>query len=211
MLEVAFTQKIDLAPILLDENKKLKLFSASSYKGLDRGDLHCFCHYHARYGIVTEELLDMLDSLIKGRSAIEIGAGAGDLGHHLKIKMTDSKIQEDPKIIQQYRAMHQQPITYPEDVEKLEAIKAIEKYQPKVVVASWVTTYSPVQQSYGSSPYGVDENKILNMVDTYIMIGNLKIHGDKPIRGKAHDIISHPGILSRALHPDQNRIFVWNK
>jgi hypothetical protein len=39
MLEVAFTQKIDLAPILLDENKKLKLFSASSYKGLDRPPL----------------------------------------------------------------------------------------------------------------------------------------------------------------------------
>lgn len=199
----------DISSELLLENGKLKLFSHSVYDTFEWNELRYFCHMYARYGLPTVELIECLKKIISGRSAIEIGSGHGDLGYHLGIPMTDSKIQNKPFIRESYKAMGQPIIQYPNDVERLEALEAVNKYRPRVVVASWVTAYSPYETTYGSSPYGIREDKLLSQVETYILIGNQDIHGDKPIMQLPHTTIAGNYIRSRAKNPENNRIYIW--
>ena len=201
----------DISSKLLSEDGYIKLFSAEYYKNLKWNDFRAFCHFHARYGIITVELALMLNQIIDGRDVIEIGAGCGDIGHHCQIHMTDSKIQEDPLVIKQYEAMQQPIIKYPNEVEKIDALDAVIKYKPKVVIASWVTTYAPKEMDYGSSPHGIKEDKILDLVDTYILIGNIDIHGDKPIMRLPHEELYFDWIVSRAKNQENNRIWIWSK
>lgn len=198
----------DISNDLLLPNGKLKLLSYHEYKKYTLQELQLFGHINTRYGIPTIELVEHIKSIIGDRKAIEIGAGHGDLGYHLDIPMTDSKIQDDPKIKAFYEANGQPTIKYPNDVQKLEALEAVKKYTPQVVVASWVTTYSPIpMKDYGSSPHGIKENEILDLIETYILVGNLDSHWDKPIL-KNSTYISRPYIISRAKNPQNNRIFV---
>lgn len=201
----------DLSNELLMENGKIKARFAHEYKNYKWDDFRLFCHQYARYGIPTLELLDFIRDSIDGRDAIEIGAGAGDLGHHLGIKMTDSKQQEKPEVIQFMHSVQQPPIKYPDDVEKLEALEAVYKYKPKVVVASWITPYAPHEMPYGSNPWGVKEDKILKLVETFIIVGNMDVHFDKPIRQFTHKTVHADWIISRAKNPENNCIFIWDK
>lgn len=200
----------DLSGELLRPDGKMKLKYASHYSQYSWDDFRSFCHFHARYGIPTIELIHYLDEIIGGRSAIEIGSGCGDLGFHLGIKMTDSKLQEDPLIVKIYKAMKQPVIKYPQDVEKIDALDAVKKYQPQVVVASWITPYSSHEANFGSNPFGVKESEILDLVETFIIIGNLDTHWDKPIRKKDHLLLHPEWLVSRAKNPKNNCIMVWN-
>jgi hypothetical protein len=85
-------------PELLESNGIIKLRPASDYQLMPRDALRIWCHYEARYGIVTEELIEWLRQFIGGRNAIEVGSGAGDLAYHLKIPATDNRMQEWPEI-----------------------------------------------------------------------------------------------------------------
>src|SRR5271170_675184 len=85
-----------------EDPPRLKLLSYKEYDKIDRIALKLFCHATGRYGLPTIELVEYLKELIGGRSAIEIGAGNGDLGRHLGIPMTDSRLQEDPVIRERY-------------------------------------------------------------------------------------------------------------
>jgi hypothetical protein len=201
----------DISDQLLLPNGKMKLLPTADLKNLNWNDFRHFCHVHGRYGVPTVELIEMLTNLIGGRSCIEIGAGNGDFGYHLNLRMTDSKIQDELRIKNMYRIMRQPTIQYPRDVEKLEALEAIYKYKPQVVITSWTTTYFPRQTSYHSNPYGLREERLLNLVDTYILIGNLDTHGDKPICKLPHQKIQSEFIVSRAANQENNRVFVWNK
>ena len=201
----------DVSSELLLPNGKMKLLPAKFYDDIDKSDLRIFCHNYARYGIPTTELIDFLIQKIDGRSAIEIGSGHGDLGYHLNIKMTDSKIQNHPEVQAKYRAMGQPLIDYPDDVEEIEGLDAVYKYMPSVVIASWITTYAPFEMSYGSNPHGFKEAKILDKIETFIIIGNNDLHGDKPIRKLPHLEIHEPWIKSRATNPENNRIYIWDK
>ena len=181
-VSILFPDKLkDLSGELLGDNGRLKLLHYIEYEKFNWDDLRLFCHEHARYGLPTVELIDFIKSIINGRSAIEIGAGHGDLGHHLGIHMTDSKQQFEPKVRKHYEAMGQPIIQYPDDVEKIDALDAVKKYKPQVVVASWVTPYSPCEVKYNSNPWGVKEDEILPLIETYILIGNLDIHSGRPI------------------------------
>ncbi len=201
----------DISSELLMDNGKMKLLPAEAYKKLKWEDFRTFCHFNGRYGIPTVELVEFIKKVIDGRDAIEIGSGAGDLGYHLGIRMTDSKIQQDPCVALQYQAMGQPVIKYPDDVEKIDALYAVKKYRPKVVVSSWITPYSPKQRKYNTSPHGVREPEILARVSTLIIVGNLDIHGDKPILKSPHRKLSYPWIVSRAKNPENNRIFIWTR
>lgn len=200
----------DLRPELMDGNK-IKLLPADYYKEVDWYSFRVFCHQMARYGIPTVELIEFVKKLIDGRSCIEIGAGTGDLGHYLGIKMTDSWQQTDPLVRMAYQNMKQPIVEYPPEVERIDALDAVKKYQPKVVVASWITPYSKHRTNFGSNPFGVKEAQILDLVDTFIHIGNLDVHWDKPIRKVGHLIIQKPWIVSRAKNQENNCIFIWDK
>lgn len=203
----------DISSSLLLENGKLKLLESRDYDYLNSDEIRFFCHQYARYGLPTRELIDYIHDLIGGRKAIEIGSGHGDLGYHLKIPMTDSKIQENSGVRKFYEIVKQPVINYPDDVKKLEAIEAVYYYKPKVVIASWITQWiNPLKvPSSGGSIFGIKEEKLLNLVDTYILVGNLDIHGEKEIMKLKHEKIKLPFIRSRASNPENDMLFIWNR
>lgn len=205
----------DLSSELLLPNGKLRLMYANELKSYPENALRIFCHRQGRYGLPTIELIDYIKKLIGDRNAIEIGCGHGDLGYHLGIPITDSHIQSDPQVKLFYMMGGQPVIEYPNDVEKLEALEAIKKYKPQVVVGSWITRWVDKNKQYApgchGSIFGVKEHELLRMVDTYIMVGNLEVHKGKPIFNRPHKEIEAEWIVSRAQYPEKNRIFIWSK
>lgn len=201
----------DISKEVLREDGKIRLLPSKMWKKYDWPTFRGFCHVHARYGISTMEQHLFLPTIIKGRHVIEIGAGCGDLGHHLRIHMTDNKQQNWPKVKKEYELMQQPTIKYPDDVEEIDALEAVIKYKPQVVIGSWITTYAPHEMPYGSNPYGVQELKILDLVETFIIIGNIDVHGDKPILKEPHEEIYEDWIVSRAKNQENNRIWIRNK
>lgn len=169
------------------------------------------------YGIATLEMVEWLKEQIGGRSAIEIGAGHGDFAYHLGIPATDSYAQTREDVREAYAGGGQPVIAYPATTEKLSAAEAIAKYQPQVVIASWVTQlFVPGVDVIGKAQafvYGVDELALWEnpCVETYIHIGNTDSHGKKRLRRRAHDVLQPPGLLSRSGAPQKNRVFIWNK
>lgn len=205
----------DISDEVLQPDGKIKLMPAEEWRKYRWHDFRAFCHLYARYGIPTTELINFLHMEINHQPVLEIGAGAGDLGHHLSkicgVAMTDSRQQENPLIKAQYDAMKQPVIKYPPEVEGLEALIAVHAKKPKVVIASWVTTYAPHEMPYGSNPFGIKEPEILSLVDKFILIGNIDTHGDKPIMKIKHEEYYFDWLVSRGRNQHNNRIWIWNK
>ena len=201
-------------PDLLDEHQHIKLLPAAELDAIPRDALRLWCHVNARYGLPTQELIAYLKKRIAGRNAIEIGSGYGDLAYHLGIPATDSWIMTDPKVAAFYRTMGQPVIDYPPFVEKIEALAAIEKYKPEIVIASWVTRWIDPDlpmPAGGGSIYGVKEDLLLATGVTYIFIGNLGVHQHKQIRNLEHQELILPFVRSRAQDPSLDRIMIWNE
>ena len=174
----------------------------------------------------TTELLTWLKNNIPDLgSTIEIGSGNGVIAQELGINATDSYMQSDrfePKSKQQeeihqsgllyYDALRQKRINYGCNVEQLDAIDAVLKYKPKHVLGCYITHKFKEGMSQGNA-LGVNEEWILNRrhFQSYTMVGNLSVHGSKPILSKKHEQIKLDGLLLRAKHPEDNRIFVWRK
>jgi hypothetical protein len=200
-------------PDLLDDGGMLKLLPSSHYDAITSDSLRLWCHQNARYGLPTLELIGWLKYVIGVRLAIEIGAGSGDLSHHLGILGTDSWLQERPEIQEFYRLTGQPTIRYSKGVQRLDAEQAIAKYRPDVVVASWVTHWIDPNLPFppgGGNIYGVDEGRIVDSGVTYILIGNETVHGTKKIFAKPHQEFNLPFVRSRASHPEKNRVWIWN-
>lgn len=197
---------------LLDANGIIKLHPASFYDALPWEALRLWCHFQARYVVVTTELIGWLREKIAGRHAIEIGSGCGDLAHHLGIPGTDSKVQErDPDVRRYYDLIGQPRCRYPDWVEEAEALEAVRRHRPQVVVASWITHWiDPNGPVVPGSSYGVREDLLLEAVEEYVMIGNLHVHRDKPLLPRA-EVIELPGLRSRASTPELDRILVWRR
>jgi hypothetical protein len=192
-------------------SSKLPLISCEVLdRRIDQHDLRIFCHKHARYLIVTKELVEYLKTVIGGRSAIEIGAGSGDLGFHLGIHMTDNYCQTWPDVVSFYQSTQQPTVNYGSDVERLDAVDAVKKYKPKVVVGAWVTQWidPDLPPESPGSIYGIKEDEILDLVDTYIVIGAEGIHKEKKILKYPHKVIDAPFVRSRRT---DNKIWIWNK
>ena len=200
-------------PDLLDADGRLKLLPAAAYDGLSRDALRVWCHNYARYGLPTVELVAWLRERLVGRTAIEIGSGSGDLAYHLGIPATDNRMQEWPEIKFHYTMTGQPVIQYPDFVEKIDAVDAVAKYQPDVVIASWVTQWIdpnlPPPET-GGNAWGVKEDEILATGCEYILIGNQKVHGDKKIMAEPHEEFAFSFLRSRANYPALDRMWVWN-
>lgn len=175
-----------------------------------------WCHNRARYLLPTAELVDWLHDLIGNRQALEICAGMGDLGRQLAIRMTDSAVQvTDPDVMLYYASLRQPPTDPPPDVERIDAVAAVEKYRPRVVIAGWATQLYQAGDEHppviASSTYGVDERKILSMVETYVHVGHMAIHRQKRIFDQPHQTFRPSFLFSRGSDPDANVIHVWNQ
>ena len=168
-----------------------------------------FLHKYALYTMPTTELIDHLAGIIAGRTAIEIGAGMGVIGRSLKIPLTDNKMQEWPEVKAQYQMMGQPTIQYPCDVEKLDALAAVKKYRPQVVIGSYITHLWKPGMSHGNQ-YGVDTLKLIKSVDEYYMIGNLQTHVHDPAMKFLYDVERHDFLHTRG-RKDTSVIFHWKK
>jgi hypothetical protein len=196
---------------LLDrETGRIKLLPASVYKDIDPIHLAVWGSLKARYSFPTKELIDWLRGVIAGRTAIEIGAGNGDLGYHVGIRMTDNYSQQFPEVKLWYALQSVVPTEPPSDVEKLDAIAAVKKYQPQVVVGSFITEKWYKGGATGNM-FGPEEEDILAGTDCYIHIGNEVTHATKRIRKYPHETLKFDWLITKSMYPDQNVIYVWNR
>jgi hypothetical protein len=130
----------DLDAMLLGTDGRMRLRHAAELVRIPTQSLALWCHVRARYGVPSVELVTVLRAIIGDQPALEIGAGMGDLGFHLGIRMTDSALQVTrPEVRLYYGLLGQPTIDPPSDVERIDANEAVKKYRPKVVIASWVT------------------------------------------------------------------------
>jgi hypothetical protein len=190
------------------ETRRVKLFPAAFWRKLDRRVFLFWCYMTARYGIPTIELCSWLREQIGDRRAIEIGAGNGDLGFHLDIPETDSFCQTKiPWVAASYALSGQIPTRPGPNVEQLDALDAVRAKHAQVVIASWVTHQSDNGAGF---THGVRESDIVEIAD-YFMIGNLGPHASKPILAAPHQEFSFPWLVSRAVDPTLDRIWVWQR
>lgn len=191
---------------------RLQVRPATDYAATSREFRAILGHQFGAYSLPTVELIEWLRHTIGGRSAIEIGAGNGVTAAALGIPATDSKMQERPEIAALYASLGQPPVSYGPNVEPLDSQAAIEAYRPQVVVACWVThRYDDARPWAGGNMWGVDEDWILERCDTYIHIGNARVHQHKAIWRHPHEIIEPEWLYSRATNGSANQIAVWDR
>jgi hypothetical protein len=168
---------------------------------------------NAVYVFPTTELIVWLKDKIAGRKAIEICAGHGSIGRALDIISTDSFMQTMPEVQAYYRLINAPTTNPPSDVYRFEANEAVDTLKPKVVVGGYVTQLYQEgdAEGIGSSIYGVNELDLVSKIQTYIMIGNEKTHGDKRIFGKyPHEKYKFDWLVTRSIDPSLNCIYIWN-
>jgi hypothetical protein len=166
----------------------------------------------ARYLLPTVELVDHLKSVIVGRKAIEIGSGSGDLARFLGIPATDNYCQDWPEVKEFYEITGQPRVRYGDNVERLDALEAVEKYKPDIVIGAWVTQWIDPKlppPPEGGSIYGIKEDELLEKVPVYIMIGAEGIHGRKRILKRPHKMFNAKRI-ARSRRQD-NRIWIFGR
>lgn len=201
-----------LDELLIDEKGLVRVVPASALAGVPDGHMQFWCLKRAVYGLPTVELVEWLRDKIAGRRAIEIGSGNGALGRALGIPRTDSRMQERPEIAERYRLQGQPTISYPDDIEKLDALEAIKTHKPEVVVASWVTQLyrgrTREEHARGGNMFGVDEDALLDAGVDYIHIGATSSHSAKWILSRQHEEFRFPWLMGRGK-PQDRVIWTW--
>ena len=191
---------------VLDYNGWIKVLPASEWWRFSWDEVRRFMHEYPIYVLPTKELIDKLRELTSGFKTIEIGAGSGNIGRNLGVRMTDSYLQ-DRKDIKFYYEVHGQPvIKYPKEVWMAEALNAVWSLKPDCVFGCYVTHYS--EEGPGSS-WGVRFDKILPKVKRLILVGNDHIHNANPIMGLPHQVIRLPGLITRNEDREADAIYVW--
>lgn len=177
-------------------------------------EINLFLMQTALYTFPTTELVEWLRSEIDdggefAPDAIEICCGSGWLGRELDIPITDSKLQEREDIKKIYREMGQPVIQYPDDVEKLDAVSAVKKYQPEFVIGSYVTNKwgNGTSRKVGNI-YGVDNGWIAAHCHKYFMIGNENIHGRDIVMKRKHQKLDFDWLITRG-DSSKARIYVF--
>jgi len=200
----------DISSMLLDERGCLRVVDAEVLAQTTREERALFGVRHACYVLPTKELIEHLLRLIDGRKAIEIGAGNGVIARALGIPATDNHQQTWPEVKAHYEMLKQPVICYGDNVEKLSAIEAVEKYKPEVVVAAWVThQYEPQRHWAGGNENGVDESALLARCREYIFIGNEVVHKNKLIWEQPHTKNFHDFLFSRAANGSRDFLATW--
>ena len=198
---------------------------AEFFSRYDNEILRMFMNLVGVYVWPTVELIEFLKVEIGNANAIEIGSGNGVIAKELGIKATDNYLQSTRYIPpnDNMRVAHRQMLSaydrtgaalppYGENVLQYEAIDAVRKFKPEVVLGCYVThKWKPGLQN--GNMFGIDENAILQRshVNKYIVVGNRVVHKDKPILGLKHREIELPGLVVRAAQPAENRVFIWRK
>lgn len=203
----------DISPEALDGDGRLKVLPAAYWAGTTPDERALFGVNHGLYSFPTVELVEHLREVIGDRKAIEIGAGHGVLADALGIVATDNFQQRMPKYRAHYEQALRQPIvSYGPNVEDLDAKQAVRRYRPQVVIGCWVThKYDPKRHFAGGNEIGVDENELLRQVETYVVVGNQKVHRHKAIWAVPHEIEHPDWVYSRAWNGTPDFVARWGQ
>ncbi len=201
----------DLSPQALNPAGRLKVLPTAFWAGTTPAERFRFGVRHGLYSFPTVELVAQLKQIIDGRTAIEIGAGHGQLAHALGIIGTDSKEQEATGIKVAYALQGQQTVKYGPSVVKMDGNSAVRHFKPQVVIACWVTQDATADEwEYGlGKGNGIDEADILTQCETYIFIGNEEVHKGKRIWSLPHTIAYPEYVVSRAVNGSRDFLAVW--
>jgi hypothetical protein len=170
------------------------------------------------YQLPTIELIDFLRHLIQGKQAIEICCGHGTIGYTLGIPTSDRKLSEgtgneaaDLSLQSAQNAWSRHPYDFPKYVENLTAYQAVEKYKPQVVIGCWVTEKNRHKRQ--GSGYGVEEDKIIDRVETYIHTGSSMnpLHSKKWIAKFQHWTIEADWLFDRGSTKGPSQLKIWTK
>ena len=66
------------------------------------------------------------------------------------------------------------------------------------------------------SVYGIKEREIIDLVDLYIVVGNLNVHGKKDVftnvpRTHTLTVLEAAWLVSRSADPSADRVFIWKR
>lgn len=170
-----------------------------------------FANKYAMYTLPTLELVDWFQKMIGDAKAIEIGSGCGVLGKGIGIRCTDNFCQERQDVKAYYNLVNQPTISYGKHVEKRDAEWVACKWQPDIIVGSWIT-HKWVDDDIQGNYWGPDEEILLDNCHEYIMLGHEKIHRRKPIMKHNPLVIKSedcPWYVSRSVEPKGNCIYIW--
>lgn len=192
------------------------------------------------YTFPTLELCEWLNSQIdddpelEPHSAIEICAGTGWIGRQLGIPITDIKNMDNPIVQNVMAETFSVPTIYADDTEQLEAMEAVKKYSPEIVIGSFVTSRKRVDKKdkrvaktvryvlpYGGNidinlmdevrkeiPVGVDVESIIRKVYKVILVVNTRTHLQESYFNLPHQTLSFPWLVTRGDN-SQSRIIVF--
>ena len=188
-------------------------------------------HLMVRNGLYVWPTIELIDWLaehltqVYGRDqVIEVGAGNGVAAASLGVRATDNMQQSDQfrgyrnsqeKLFWQqardvYQEMKQAEVVYGPNVLRYDALDAVKRLKPKAAFGLFVThKYNLSRHQAGGNTFGMNEERILDRLDRYVVVGNLDTHGKKPILNKPHKQIELSGLVTRGLYPSKDRIFVW--
>lgn len=176
-----------------------------------------FCYQEAIYQYPTVELVTWLEEQIApyGKDkVIEIGSGNNCLAYYLGIQGTDNYCQQKHWVKQHYASLGQETTCNkpPSEtkVENIDALSALKKFKPKLVIGSWVTPLWNEQLQSGNQ-YGVDYQKLIANCDRYILIGNKRVHGDLIHPFAPFEIKLVKGLISRSQEPNLDCVFEWRR
>lgn len=202
----------DISPEVLDKHGRLRVLPSAYWASITQDERALFGNRYGLYSFPTVELVEYLRGVIAGRSAIEIGAGHGVLAEALGVTATDSRQQEDDYWRTVLTRMRQPPVPYGPNVIKCHASRAVRQFKPEVVVACWVThKYDPQRHEAGGNVEGIDELDVLRHCDTYVFIGNEKVHQHSRLWSRPHTIEYPPYVYSRSRNGTRDFVAVWQK
>lgn len=199
---------------LLDDQGRMRLLPAEQFARIPHIHLQAFCVRTARYALPTVELIAFFRELISGQSALEICAGMGDIGRHVPMRMTDSAAQTLRSVRAHFEHIGQAPTVPPRDVERIDALSAVAKHRPRIVVGCWVTQLyrdGDKRAGIGSSSRGVDELALIRSVDVYVHVGHDGPHSDKRALALPHETLRPTWLFSRGFEPARNVIHIWRR
>ncbi len=205
----------EMDSVLLDARGLLRLVAADTYRRWERNDLRAWATLRGRYFLPTFEFVQWLKATIGGVYALEVGSGKGDLAHHLGIQGSDSYVQERAEMRAYYGLFGQQTTRPGKHVARADALVAVKRYVPRVVIGAWCTQLfeeGDTERGVGSCMYGIDERKLLASLrpgSRYIAIGNLHVHRHRRLNMLPHELLTPPGLMSRASQPDLDRVWIW--
>ena len=198
----------DIRKAMVQPDGFIKVAPAEEWNRFSWDEIRKFMHEYPIYVLPTTELISELIRLTEGyKKTIEIGAGSGNIGRNLGIRMTDSYLQQRKAIRDYYLLAGQPVINYPAEVWKADALTAVNTLRPDCVIGCYVTHYS--ERGAGSS-WGVKFDKLLPSIKRLILVGNDHIHAANPIMDIPHQTLRVPGLITRNADREADAIYIWD-